>query len=133
MAGRELAAPPCCDRPGLEIRRSGMKRRWIVIGWIGCAFGLASPGFSAEGQRPRSVLEGVRGLEKRVTFTETKIPLGEIVQKVAEETGVKLKAAKDVADEPVAVVVKEFPARELLEELADLLDYRWSRRGSADG
>jgi hypothetical protein len=38
-------------------------------------------------------------------------------------------AAQEVADEPVAVVVKEFPARELLEQLADLLEYRWSRRG----
>jgi beta-lactamase regulating signal transducer with metallopeptidase domain len=82
-----------------------------------------------EPQRP--VLENIRGLEKPVTYTETKIPLGELVQKVAAETGVRLVAMPEVADEPVAVVVKDLPARELLQQVADLLDYRWSRRGKA--
>jgi beta-lactamase regulating signal transducer with metallopeptidase domain len=81
------------------------------------------------GSRHRPTLEQVRELDRRVSYTETKIPLGELVQKVASETGVPLVAAPEVADEPVAVVVKALPARELLEQLADLLDYRWSRRG----
>jgi len=34
-----------------------------------------------------------------------------------------------VADEPIAVIVKGLPARELLDQLAELLGYRWSRRG----
>jgi hypothetical protein len=75
-------------------------------------------------------LAGAPELEKRVTYSETKIPLGELVARVAADTGVPLTAARDVADEPVAVVVTDFPARELLEQLADLLDYRWSRRTS---
>jgi hypothetical protein len=79
--------------------------------------------------RPRSPLADAKELEKPITVTETKIPLGELVQKVAAGTGVKLIALPEVADEPVAVVVKELPARELLEQLAELLDYRWSRRG----
>src|SRR5207245_1898889 len=53
---------------------------------------------------------------------------GELVRKVSVDTGVTLTAAPGVADEPVAVVVKPMPARELLEQLADLLDYRWARR-----
>jgi hypothetical protein len=90
---------------------------------------VALPGLAAGArQRPRSVLEGAPGLEKRVTYSETKIPLGELVARVAAETGVSLRAARDVADEPVAVVVREIPARELLDQVADLLDYRWSRR-----
>ena len=55
------------------------------------------------------------------------MPLGELVPKVSADTGVRLTSAPSVADEPVAVVVKELPARELLEQLADLLDYRWQR------
>jgi hypothetical protein len=51
------------------------------------------------------------------------------VQKVAADTGAPLTAAREVADEPVALVVKEMPARELLVQLADLLDYRWARKG----
>lgn len=94
-----------------------------IPGWA------ASP---APQSRPRSVLLKVAGLDKRVTYSETKIPLGELVTKIAEETAVPLTAAKDVADEPVAVVVKDFPARELLEQLADLLGYQWSRRTTND-
>jgi len=74
----------------------------------------------------------VAGLEKPVTLTETKISLGELVAKVAAETGVALTAHREVADEPVLVIVKELPARELLEQLAELLDYRWSRRATND-
>src|SRR5437667_10659776 len=91
------------------------------IGWIGrigliCGISsLAGPGFAADTHPPRpSALSGVAGLAKPVTYTETKIPLGELIGKVAAETGVPLAAARGVADEPVAVVVQEVPARELL-------------------
>jgi hypothetical protein len=86
----------------------------------------------ASESRSRSALANAPGLEKRVTYSETKIPLGELVAKVAADTGVPLTAARDVADEPVAVVVKEFSARELLEQLAELLDYHWSRYSGAE-
>src|SRR5689334_15227410 len=89
------------------------------IGRIGLICGIsvvACPGFAADARQPHaSALSGVAGLARPVTYTETKIPLGELVEKVAAETGVKLSAARGVADEPVAVVVKEMPARELLE------------------
>src|SRR5947209_445520 len=96
-----------------------------LIGLIYSMPGLACPGFAADApQRPRSTLAGVVALAKPVTYTETKIPLGELVEKVAGDAGVKLSAARDVADEPVAVVVQDMPARELLEQLAGLLDYQ---------
>jgi hypothetical protein len=84
-----------------------------------------------EGAEPsrRSPLMEVKALERPVTFSETKIPLGELVQKVAAETGVELVAVREVADEPVVVVVNGLPARVLLVQLAQLLDYQWSRRG----
>jgi hypothetical protein len=91
---------------------------------------LPGPARAAEpGSRPRSPFEGVAALAKPMSYTETKIPLGELVQKVAADTGMKLVASPEVADEPVAVVVKDLPARELLDQVADLLDYLWSRRG----
>jgi hypothetical protein len=83
-------------------------------------------------RRPVS-LEAVPDLEKPVTYRETKIPLGELLRKVAADTGVSLAAAKEVADEPVAVVVSEMPARKLLKELAELLDYQWSRSAGDEG
>src|SRR5438046_4894343 len=99
-------------------------KRWILI----AAVALLLPGAAKSIEdRSRSPLAGVKALENPVSYTETKIPLGELVQKVAADTGAPLSAAPEVGDEPVAVVVKELPARELLEQLADLLDYQWHR------
>src|SRR5437879_2243087 len=91
----------------------------------------APAGAEAQDRHP-SVLAGEAALDKPITYTETKIPLGELVQKVAVDTGVSLSASPGVVDEPVAVVVKQMSARELLEQLAELLDYRWTRRGKED-
>src|SRR5438105_4424828 len=107
-------------------RRQNMKRA-VLRSWLLYGAALLPP-LSARAETPkspRSVLQAVKELDKPVTYTETKIPLGELVQKVATDTGVSLTAARDVADEPVTVIVKQFSARELLEQLADLLDYRW--------
>jgi hypothetical protein len=104
------------------------RRAWSAFVSLIAALLLLPSFASGAEKRSHSVLEDVAALEKPVTYTETKIPLGELIQKVADDTGVPLTASKDVADEPVAVVVKGLPARELLEQLADLLDYQWSRR-----
>jgi hypothetical protein len=103
---------------------------WFVSCLICCGLVLtqASTGASNE-EEAGSALAGVVGLDKPVMYSEAKIPLGELVSKVAVDTGVRLTAARDVADEPVAVVVNALPARQLLQELAALLDYHWSRRG----
>src|SRR5438034_22194 len=67
-------------------------------------------GSTTAGERRRPVLENVRGLDKPVTYTETKIPLGELIQKVAADTGAPLTVAPGVADEPVEVIVNDLPA-----------------------
>jgi beta-lactamase regulating signal transducer with metallopeptidase domain len=87
-------------------------------------------GPSARGTE-RSVFADAAELRKTVSYTETKIALAELIQRVAADTGARLTALPEVADEPVAVVVKEMPAGELLEQLAELLDYQWSRRGQS--
>ena len=74
------------------------------LGWlIACSLLLAPPSFAAESASAhRSPLESVKGLDKPVTYTETKIPLGELVRKVSVDTGVTLTAAPGVADEPTS-------------------------------
>lgn len=79
---------------------------------------------------PADALDGVPGLETPITLSETRISLGELVQKVSGETGATLSASREVADEPVAVVVTEYPARELLRQTAALLDFTWRRKES---
>jgi hypothetical protein len=108
-----------------------MKTAFVVLGclfWTFAVWNLPSFG-SDQGSGRQPVLANVTGLDKRITYTEVKVPLGELVQKVAADTGVKLTAAQSVAEEPVAVVVSDLPASQFLEELAELLDYRWSRWG----
>jgi hypothetical protein len=107
-----------------------MNRKAVFLWLLGMLLWAMMPTLAGSAdQRPRSVLEGEKALDQPVTETETKIPLGELVQKVGADTGAPLTAAPEVADEPVAVVVKALPARELLEQLAELLDYRWARHG----
>jgi hypothetical protein len=90
-----------------------MKNHPLLVVWlIATTLPVALPGFSAEAPTGHpSPLVSVMALDKPVTYTETKIPLGELVQKVAADTGASLTAAPGVADEPVAVVVKDLPAR----------------------
>jgi hypothetical protein len=114
----------------MDHRHASLRGRPPLAAGLLLSLLLALPSFAAAPTpRHRSALEDVKGLEKPVTYTETKIPLGELVQKIAADTGAPLTAAPEVADEPVAVVVKDLPARELLEQLADLLDYQWARQG----
>ncbi len=103
----------------------------IVAFLVGGLLSLISLAGGAEvpDKRTRSPLADVAALARPVTYSETKIPLGELIQRVAADTGVKLTTSAEVVDEPVAVVVKEMPARELLEQLAEMLDYLWSQRG----
>ena len=69
--------------------------------FVTLSLALLHPDFAAEAPPARaSVLEGVSALDKLVAYSETKIPLGELVQKVAADTGVTLTAALEVADEP---------------------------------
>src|SRR5262245_14281748 len=101
---------------------------------LGCLIALAAAAALPLAAAPavdapkRSPLAGVAALDKPVSYTETKIPLGDLVQRVAADTGAPLTAHAGTADEPVSVVVKEMPARELLEQLARHLDYLWMRQ-----
>src|SRR5437588_3810132 len=102
-------------------RFSSTSRRWVLamltaLATLGILASLPwRVAAAVEGHE--SALAGVKELEKRVSYTETKIPLGELVEKVARDTGIRLSAVKEVADEPVAVVVTDFPARRLLDEV----------------
>lgn len=109
-----------------------MRHRILVAGSLLCFLGLCAAS-SEPAPRPKSVLDDVPGLERRVTFAETKISLGELLQRVAKETGARVYADRSTADEPAAVVVTDMPAAQLLNQLAQLFDYRWGREAAASG
>src|SRR5690348_13944254 len=89
------------DCGGLEMKLYAICL-WLVAATL---VALTTTGLSAAQPSHGVVLEELKELDRPVTYTETKIPLGELIQKVAADTGAKLRAAPDVADEPVAVVV----------------------------
>src|SRR2546423_636072 len=102
-----LDHPARRSAPHLENERTATMRKLrvgLAAGLVTASLTPVLPGLAAEasaGRRP--ILEGVAALNKPVTYSETKIPLGELVQRLAADTGAPLKAARDVADEPVAV------------------------------
>jgi hypothetical protein len=111
-----------------------VKLRDLALGLLVVAIvGGTPPQAVGGGTDSGSVLAELPKLERRISCTATKIPLAELVAKVAADTGVPLSAADAVAEEPVAVAVNKIPARELLERLAGLLDLRWSRLPTREG
>ncbi len=71
----------------------------------------------------RSVFDGDGALERRVTLDEHRIYLGELLDRLSEATGARLSASDRVA--PISgfrltVVVRDRPARDVLEALARL-------------
>lgn len=109
-----------------------MLYRSLLVGVFLCLL-CAGGGRTEPAARPKSVLDDVPGLQRPVTFAESKIPLGELLRRVAKETGVSLYADRATADEPAAVVVTDMPAARLLNEVASFFDYRWAHEATSGG
>src|SRR5262245_17432088 len=71
-------------------------------------------------------------LAKPVTLRLRHGRIAEALAAVEQATRVELRAAADVADEPVIALASEQPAREVMRQLAFLFNYQWRRSGPAD-
>lgn len=71
-------------------------------------------------------------LDKRVHLELEKTTLGRAVDALARAAGARLTVARDVADEPVLLFAHDQPARTIMDQLAELLDYTWRRTGTAE-
>src|SRR5436853_1982827 len=94
LPSRARPLPSRSLRRAAAMRHHVVMKRWILIAAV--ALLLSGAAKSIE-DRSRSPLAGVKALENPVSYTETKIPLGELVQKVAADTGAPLTAAPEVA------------------------------------
>jgi hypothetical protein len=82
-------------------------------------------------------LEAERRLDARVTLDELRIPIGELLERLTSETGVRLGVDErhaPISGYMLTVVVRDVPAREVLDNLARLYTvphdrWFWSRRG----
>ncbi len=64
-------------------------------------------------------------LQKRLSLRAKLQPLQEFVRVVAEQTGVRLGIDKRYEQEKITLFVKERPAWELLERVAEVVDLEW--------
>lgn len=69
-------------------------------------------------------------LARKVTLKLKKTPLSEVTAELSRQSGVTLTTRAEVMDEPVVVWVTDQPAREVMRQLAELLDYRWRTSGA---
>lgn len=72
-------------------------------------------------------------LSKPVTLAVKGEALSDVLGMMQDQTGVKLAAAKDVADQKATVFVDGKPLRDVMNGLATLFGYRWSQEGQSGG
>jgi hypothetical protein len=72
-------------------------------------------------------------LQRPVTLRIPRAPLSEVLAEVGRQCEVPLVAARDVAEEPAIVYMRERPAAEVLAHLAKLFDYTWQPARAEDG
>jgi hypothetical protein len=80
-----------------------------------------------------SILGAEPGLSRPVTVLQPFATLHEILAAIRNETGVQLRADRSIGDENVLVLVRQRPAAEVLEQLAETLDYTWRTVSSGHG
>ncbi|MCC2669336.1 MAG: hypothetical protein K0Q72_1807, partial [Armatimonadetes bacterium] len=98
--------------------------------WLGPPFALlalaalAMPGAAEpDAASPRGDLR----LERRITRVIDGRPLAEVIPSIGKELGVALSATMSAADHRVVLCVRDRPAGQLLEELAEHLELEWRR------
>lgn len=79
--------------------------------------------------QPRSTLQVLRNderLGKRVTVKHAIIPLQELLSELRQQVGIPLSVSRDVAEDKVTIFVHQQPLRDVMTQLADLLQADWT-------
>ena len=61
------------------------------------------------------------------------MPLAVALRTLTSQTGVRLEAVREVAELKVMLRAEKLPLQRALQEIADLLDLTWTRRGADTG
>jgi len=118
--------------------RSGHRALLLVCLFLAClaepARAAAPPGRSL----PAAAYEPADArLERPIAVREERVTIGDLLARLAQETGVPLACDPSVAAVEVVIQAKSRPAREVLGRLAVLLDRSWgvvpAERGAAAG
>src|SRR5438105_2521536 len=101
---------------------SSLSRRTLILGGLALGAGraigdpkvLTPHTFPALADDPR--------LDRPVSLRLKRAPLSAVLAELDRQTGARLAASTDTADEPAIVLVREQPAKELMRQLALLFD-----------
>jgi hypothetical protein len=100
---------------------------------LALAAGLPAVAAPAAPESERAALQPILTQDTRLTRPVTlrlkKSPLSTVAAVLSRETGVSMTAARDVADEPAIVYATEQPAKEVMHQLAQVFNCRWTRKG----
>jgi hypothetical protein len=67
--------------------------------------------------------------DKAITYTARALPLRAVVEALSKQTGVKLKAASELEEEPVILRLDHVPLKDVLDKLADVFAGDWVDHG----
>jgi len=115
-----------------------MSRAGTVMGVVlllgnGIAAASAPPAAPEERHHAALDAEADGRLAKETAVLTRRKALGDALRSLAEQTGVRLEASREVAELKVTLLARDLPLGRLLAEIAELLDLSWSRSGSAPG
>lgn len=99
-----------------------------LAGAAGTPDGRAGPTVEPAPPVPAALQHDPR-LEAKVTLRVVRRPLSEVLAAVGKAAEVTVRAAVPVADEPAIAWLTDRPAREVMQHLALLFNYRWMRTG----
>lgn len=94
----------------------------LLCSTVGCLTSLCW----GDNGSPLNPLEDVR-LRQTVSVAFAPTPLGELLQKLSQQTGITLRAERTVAEHRAILVAHEKPLHETLRRLAEAFDYRWRK------
>lgn len=95
-----------------------MRQIWLIV-FLGMVFVVSAQ---------EANLQRDAALQKRITVWMSLASLAEVLESVSKQTGVPLRCQDVLRDVKLSVFVQEGVAATLLENLAQLLKYRWRKR-----
>jgi hypothetical protein len=113
-------------------RTHGPEERIMSIRGMVLALLLLTLGFPLLAAQP-GAFENDPRLAKRISVAEPMTRISDVVQQIGDQCGVKLVADTDLGSDTIVLVCKDQPAGEVLQQLAAILGFTWSRSESARG
>src|SRR5438874_7688722 len=119
----EWPDPRLAAQPG-GVQVPLLDRRSVLLGGLALA---ANGGrmHAAEDRAGSDRLGEDSRLAKPVTLRLKRAALSEVLAALQRETGARMTATTDTADEPALVYLTEQPARAVMRQLALLFNFRW--------